>query len=238
MTETPSNIQTARTDSATTALTLNPTVACTAVSGLLERLPVYRAPSEVPFTDGLYFFYQRGEVSPHTSNGRVVRVGNHPRRDGRLIGRLKEHYASRQNAKNGSVFRLLVGGALIRRDDPESLCLAPGPGQGHWERHRQRECNHCAPYEQRLAKLVDSDFWFRAVRIDRQAERNPFEVVLIATLAACMLCRPSEGWLGRFACSPIVRGSGLWNREFVGGPILTSDNLERFQELVENSLGR
>jgi hypothetical protein len=106
--------------------------ACRLIHALLDRLPIYTRPDEVPFRDGLYFFYEQGEFSAHATAGRLVRVGNHPRNAGRLVARLREHYSGE---KNSSVFRLLLGGALIRRDDPSSPCLAPGPGQGHWERH-------------------------------------------------------------------------------------------------------
>ena len=75
-------------------------------------------PSDVPFTTGLYFFYERGEKSDHGTAGRVVRIGNHPHSRNRLIGRLSDHYRTASNAKNGSVFRRYLGGALIRRRDP------------------------------------------------------------------------------------------------------------------------
>jgi len=88
------------------------------VHRLLSQLPIYRNPNEVPFRDGLYVFYEKHERSPHVDGARIVRIGNHPRSEHRLIGRLKEHYLTKRDAKNGSVFRLLLGGALIRRDNP------------------------------------------------------------------------------------------------------------------------
>ncbi len=213
-------------------LVLEPETACAGIHALLEGLPLYRTPAQVPFADGLYVFYERGEVSPHAPRGRVVRIGNHPRRDGRLVARLKEHYRCRRDAKNGSVFRLLLGGALLRQDDPDSLCLAPSAGQGHWERHMQKECDRCAPYEQRINDLLMADFSFRCIAVPDRTERNLMEVLLVATIAACAVCAPSAHWLGRFSSSPIVQGSGLWNREFVGKSTMSASDLERFGALV------
>ena len=208
---------------------VNATEACGAIHALVEFLPPYATPKDVPFRDGLYFFYEQGEASTHAIAGRIVRIGNHPRSDERLVARLREHYAG---SKNASVFRLLLGGALIRRDDPSSACLAPGPGQGHWERHMEAACARCAPYEQRVSALLGDRFRIRCVRIENREERNRLESRLIATVAACTVCGPSTNWLGRFASSEKVKASGLWNSEFVGGTTMGGADLKRFGELV------
>jgi hypothetical protein len=83
----------------------HPTVACGEIHALLQELPLLSAPSEVSFFDWLYFFYERGESSAHAPGGRIVRIGNHPRAQHRLVGRLGDHYRSQDGAKNGSVFR-------------------------------------------------------------------------------------------------------------------------------------
>jgi len=45
---------------------------CRSVHEALCKLPVYTNPRDVQFSDGLYFFYERGETSTHAPNGRVV----------------------------------------------------------------------------------------------------------------------------------------------------------------------
>jgi len=219
------------------AITLDPSLACGQLHDLLMNLPAYASPAQVPFRNGLYFFYEAGEEADHATAGRIVRIGNHPRVNDRLIGRLRDHYATRPNAKNGSVFRRYLGGALLRRDDPSSSCLEPGPGLGHWERQHQPSCPHCVTYEQRVTDLLNSRFTFRCVRFDDRAERNRFEALLIATVAACDMCRPSARWLGHHAYSAVVQGSGLWNSNHVGGATLSEVDLGRFQQLVRASQG-
>jgi hypothetical protein len=209
--------------------------ACTQVHRLLDRLPILRSSDDVPFDNGLYFFYETGEGSEHAPAARIVRIGNHPRAQNRLKGRLRDHYRTRDGAKNGSVFRRYLGGALIRRDEPSSACLLPGPGEGHWEHQGGSACDRCAHYEDRVTEYLRGALHFRCVRIDDMAERNRFEGLLIATIAACPVCRPSSTWLGRHAYSPVVQASGLWNSDFVGGSELDSRDLDRLRELVDAS---
>jgi len=202
---------------------------CEEVHRLLEALPTYTSYSAVPFDNGLYFLYQTGEASEHAPLGRVVRVGNHPRSDNGLARRLRQHYSGQ---KNGSVFRKLLGGALIRSRDPNNACLAPAPGKGHWEKQHAKVCSRCASVEQEVSALLRSNFRFRCVRIDQRAERGLFEALLIGTLSLCPACKPSDQWLGVYAYSDHVQRSGLWNSQFVYAPGLTGRDLQRFAELV------
>ena len=206
--------------------------ACFEVHSTLQVLPLLTSPSEVPFGDGLYFFYEDGETSEHAPDGRVVRVGNHPHSDGSLRKRLAQHFSGR---KNGSVFRKFLGGALLRRRDPGCLCLAPAPGKGHWDLQDAKTCPECRPLEADVSALLRTSFRFRCVMIEDRPERNELEELLIATLAACPVCRASPSWLGQYAYSEKVRSSGLWNSRGVGGPIISRRQLDRFQSLARAS---
>lgn len=213
-------------------------LACAEIHRLVEQLPLLESPAEVAFANGLYFFYETGEASEHAPAGRIVRVGNHPRAQGRLKARLGDHYRTRDGAKNGSVFRRYLGGALMRRDHPASGCLLPRPGAGHWEHQGGAACEGCAHYEDLVTGHLRGSFRFRCLRIDDMGERNRFEARLIATIAACPICRSSPTWLGRHAYSCAVQNSGVWNSDFVGGPALDERDLQRLQELVANSRHR
>jgi len=181
-------------------------------------------------SDGLYFFYEEGEVNGHTGRPRIVRVGNHPRRSGGLRSRLRNHYSG---SKNGSVFRRYLGGAILRRSDPNHPCLQPGPGQGHWEKQDAKPCEICQPIEKAVSDLLRTRFRFRCVAIPERSTRNRFEEGIIAALCRCPYCKPSSSWLGHDAYSPDVRSSGLWNANFVraGRPLKLSE-LEQFEDYV------
>jgi hypothetical protein len=206
---------------------------CEAIHAAVMALPTYTSPNEVPFANGLYFFFEVGEDSPH-GRPRIIRIGNHPRTQGRLVGRLREHYATRPNAKNGSVFRRYIGGALLRRDGIER-CLAPGPGLGHWESGTGLECETCVGYEERVTSYLRSSLKFACVRIDDQQLRNHLERRLIASVAQCEVCRPSVEWLGSQAYSGKVRSSGVWNSDHVNGPVATDADIATFRRLATMS---
>ncbi|MGA8017083.1 MAG: hypothetical protein WCB85_14320 [Candidatus Dormiibacterota bacterium] len=208
---------------------MDPALGCAEIHALLPTLPALHSPADVDFSNGLYFFYEAGESSAHAPDGRVVRIGNHPHaRDG-LVARLNNHY---RGGKNGSVFRRQLGGALLRRDNPATACLAPGPGQGHWDHQDDRPCPACRSTESAVTDLLKASFYFRCVRVDNQSLRNRLESRLIASVAACEVCRPSATWLGRYAYPALVRSSGLWNTQHIGGPAATSRDLELFAQLV------
>lgn len=221
-----------RTSIANTSRLLNPADACAEVHALLAGLPAFSTPSDVPFTNGLYFFYEHGESSVHGLEGRVVRVGNHPRGQDRLVDRLRDHYATRHGAKNGSVFRRYLGGALLRRDDASSTCLMPGLGAGHWEHQDAGACPTCAPYEERVTDYLQARTRFRCIRVDDREERNRLEARLIASLAACPHCRPSAQWLGHHCYAPAVKRTGLWNAQHVDGEPLEEHDLTSLRRLA------
>jgi len=210
-----------------------PEEACKAIHEALEELPLLTSPADVPFGDGLYFFFEEGESSYHAPKGRIVRVGNHPRKQSGLVSRLRIHYSG---SKNSSVFRKFLGGALLRRADPTSSCLLPGPGKGHWEKQDAKTCPRCRPTEARVSELLRQRFTFRCLWVPDMTERNGLEALLVATLAACQVCGASPSWLGLYAYSEKVRASGLWNSQYVGDPTIDQLTLGRLQELVSGSL--
>jgi hypothetical protein len=212
---------------------VDPADACTQIHATVAALPRYTDPGEVPFANGLYFFFEAGEESPH-GHPRITRIGNHPRAQGRLVGRLRDHYATRRDAKNGSVFRRYLGGSLLRRDG-QTPCLEPSPGKGHWEQGNAHECDACGPYEALVTARLRSHFTFACVRIDDPGLRNHLEGRLIASVARCQVCEPSGEWLGRFAYPEKVRTSGMWNSEFVDGPAGDTVDLTELRRLAAAS---
>ena len=170
---------------------MSPEAGCRTIHALIGSLPVFEQLATVTITDGLYFFYEHGESAQHAPAGRIVRVGNHPRSDGTLVRRLRQHY---KGHKNGSVFRKFLGGALMRSEDPSHPCLAPAPGKGHWEKQDEKTCHRCQPVEQSVSRLLRTRFRFRCVSIPLRQERNRFEKALIATLSSLYRLRVLGQW--------------------------------------------
>ncbi len=87
--------------------------------------------------------------------------------------------------------------------------------------------------EDQVSMFLRSKLWFRCVEIRDRVERNRFESLLIATIAACSVCRPSRQWLGQQAYSLDIRNTGLWNSQYVGGLALDDEAIGRFAEFVK-----
>ena len=201
---------------------------CSEIHRLLDSHPVFKDPKQIPHDNGLYFFYEIREISQHAPNGRIVRIGNHPRSDNRLKGRLRDHYST---GKNSSVFRKFIGGALMRKEDTTNQCLF------HWEKQDEPTCYKCKPLERNVSRNLRNNFWFRSIEIRDRELRNLLEKKLIATISSCRICKPSETWLGFFTYSENVKKSGLWNSDYVLDDryILDMKELEFLKELTNTS---
>jgi hypothetical protein len=78
-------------------------------------------------------------------------------------------------------------------------------------------------------------FRFRLVRLEDVLQRRRFESALVATLAACPGCRPTDDWLGKNCYSGFVRESGMWNRHGIGGTLLQVEDLKLLADLIRLS---
>ena len=182
---------------------------------------------------GLYFFLEPGETRSRSDAGlRVVRVGTHALKAGSkstLWGRLSQHRGTaRAGGGNhrGSIFRLLVGIALVRRSGiplPPSWGLGGNPGTAArrlgMERAEVRRSE--AELEASVSCYIGAmPFLFLGVKDEPgpASERGFIERNAIALLSAYREASPdpaSTGWLGRSSDRERVRLSGLWNNNHV-----------------------
>jgi hypothetical protein len=201
---------------------------CKWLHGQLEQLP---PPIKFPFTleqlpeNGVYFFYERGEIWGHGENKpRIVRVGTH--RNGNFKSRISEHYCldeskmdfdkAHPKPSDRSIFRKNIGRALLKRDNDDYLQI--------WEidfiksKNRKlfgdrRNTIKEKTIESTITKILRERFSFRFIIIDNLTERmgsKGLESSLIGTLSHCKLCKPSEKWLGNYSPKQQIRNSGLW----------------------------
>jgi len=136
----------------------------------------------------------------------ILGLGTHGGR-ATLRERMRQHYSLN---REGSVFRRHLGSALLktkRFSDEQIAEWSRGRKSPRWRDFTETEAE--------VSQLIRSRFLFRVVAVDDIEERETLEEELIASLAACPQCKPSEGWLGRFARNEKVRRSGLWNSDYV-----------------------
>ena len=172
---------------------------------------------------GVYFFMEPGELRSDSGTGpRVVRVGTHALTSGsrtRLWNRLSQHRGtSRSGGGNhrGSIFRLIVGTALINRDGHQ--CPT-------WDDRRSSTPNDLRARELALECEVSKTIGamrFLCLGIDdepgEESERGYIErnaIALLSNYDKEPLDPASSTWLGHFCTRPRVRTSGLWNNNHV-----------------------
>lgn len=178
---------------------------------------------------GVYFFFEPGEERTASGTGaRVVRVGTHAvtaTSKTTLWNRLSQHRGTVKSGggnHRGSIFRLLIGEALARRD-PSLSCLTWGQGSSASAQVRQGE-QHLESFVSRYIGSMPF-LWFSVTdAASSGSKRGYIERNAIALLSNFgrdkeeALDLPSRGWLGWFSGRATVMNSGLWNQKHVTGP--------------------
>ena len=188
---------------------------------------------------GVYFFRETGEIRSDTGDGpRVVRVGTHALKAGAkatLWNRLSQHRGNADGGggnHRGSIFRLIVGAALIQRDG----WVFPRWGQGNNAPSVVRESER--PMERTVsAAICDMPFLWLAVEdepgpnsLRGYIERN--SIGLLSNYGKTPIDSPSPSWLGQHSDRERVRLSGLWNSNHVGDDYDPAF-LDAMQRLIE-----
>ncbi|MDE0453705.1 MAG: hypothetical protein OXJ63_00160 [Gammaproteobacteria bacterium] len=164
-----------------------------------------------------------GEIRTHSGRGsRIVRVGTHalkPRSKSTLWQRLSQHRGpARTGGGNhrGSVFRQIVGTALIERDAHD--CPSWDDGRSNAKRTvKDRE----QPLECDVSRVIREMPFLWLPVIDETGprslrgyiERNA--IALLSNYEKTAIDPPSDSWLGRHCTREKVRESGLWNSNHV-----------------------
>ena len=182
---------------------------------------------------GIYFFFENGESRSGTGTGRrVTRIGTHGLKrcsQSTLWSRLSQHRGrSRSGLGNhrGSIFRLLVGIALAKRDDfplPESWGVGRSVREAsrilNVEKNAVNEAE--AGVEALVSKYVGQMplLWLNVNDPPGPtSSRGLIEGNAIALLSGYN-CPAADGvsteWLGHYSDRERVRLSGLWNNNYV-----------------------
>jgi hypothetical protein len=171
---------------------------------------------------GVYFFMEESEIRQDSGSGaRIVRVGTHALTDTSrttLWKRLSQHRGRVKSGgghHRGSIFRLIVGTALIARQNLEF----PTWGKGNNAPREVRDAELALECE--VSRVIGAMpfFWLAiddapgAGSLRGYIERN--SIALLSNFNKTPLDAPSENWLGRWCNRDRVRASGLWNSNHV-----------------------
>ena len=181
---------------------------------------------------GVYFFFEQGEHRSVTGEGlRVVRVGTHALKSGShtsLWNRLSQHrgvFSTGGGNHRGSIFRLIVGEALITREgmDTPTWGIGSDPGKAANKLGLTREDvkTQEQPVEVAVSHIIrDMPFLWLDVADDSgpDSQRGYIErnaIALLSNYEKEALDIASPGWLGSYSSRNRVRQSGLWNSNHV-----------------------
>lgn len=172
---------------------------------------------------GIYFFFEPGEMRSDSGTGpRVVRVGTHAltaKSETSLWNRLSQHRGNSGSGggnHRGSVFRRLVGAALLASDG-DIVCPTWDIGQSAPREVRvaERPIEICVSNYMGAMPLlwlaVDDAPGPQSLR--GYLERNV--IALLSNFERTPIDPPSPSWLGRHCPRSCVQGSGLWNSNHV-----------------------
>jgi hypothetical protein len=187
---------------------------------------------------GVYFFYEPSESRTDTGDGpRVVRVGTHALKAGsstKLWTRLSQHKGPLSTGggnHRGSIFRLIVGAALIGRSNLDF----PTWGEGNTALREVR--NREVALERQVSAIIGKTS-FLWLEIGDEAgpgslrgyiERN--SIALLSNYNKSPLDKASQNWLGHYSDRERVRESGLWNQNHVQ-EIYAPDFLDTLDKLI------
>lgn len=195
----------------------------------LERHDYRTRSDDIP-PSGIEVFFEAGETIAARDGviARVVRIGTQ-RTSGRMADRIRNHYGpvnSLGGNKNSSVFRKHVGGALLRRSDPDDPRLPAWMTQ-HGQSYKE--------IEDEVSRVMRAHFSYVCLGVPDDDERQPLVRGMIALLAQYPLGSPSDDWLGRFAHDPRIGEVGLWNVNRIDAPPLTEAQLRRIEALARGA---
>ena len=171
---------------------------------------------------GVYFFMEHSEERHDSGTGcRIVRVGTHALAQGsrtKLWSRLSQHRGQATSGggnHRGSIFRLIVGTALMARDGSQF----PTWGKGSTaptairaeETHLECEVSKVVGAMPILWLAIDDEAGKESLR--GYIERN--SIALLSNYRRPLLDSASQTWLGRHCGRERVRESGLWNSNHV-----------------------
>jgi len=225
---------------------------CKWLHEILEELPLIKYPFRLELLplNGVYFFYEEGEVWGHGGEKlRIVRIGTH--KGNNFRNRIAEHFLinekkmsfDRNNPKpsDRSIFRKNIGRALLNKNkDPYlkiwEIDFLPRANRDKYSDLRDIEKEKSI--EKQITEILRNNFFFRFVIIENEDGRigsKGLESKLIGTVSRCTMCKPSMNWLGNYSPKKQIRTSGLWLIQHLNAEGITEEDIPVIEKLIRKT---
>jgi hypothetical protein len=225
---------------------------CKWIHEQLEQLPLIKYPFDINKLpdNGIYFFYENGEIWNHGSNKlRIVRVGTH--KDGNFKSRIKGHYLLNETRMNftslmppphdTSILRKNIGRVLLNMTKDEYLNiwnLVFMKKEYRIKNAQLRDIPKEKKIESEISRILRENFSFRFIIIENQQDRmgsTGLESSLIGTIASCTYCKASKNWLGKYSPIEKIRQSGLWQVQHLGASTISEEEMELITKSIKKT---
>ncbi len=180
----------------------------------------------IPFENGIYVVFEMGET--YGTYDRIVRIGTHTSPN-RLKRRLKDHFIKEN--KDGSIFRKNIGIAMLNK--------AKDPYLPIWKLNTSRPENahFVAPdkqsdIERRVSAYLCQNTDFSVFCVNDSVQRLRLEEAIISTLNHAPDFKSSTSWLGNSSTEEEILNSGMWLKQGLDAPPLTTDELRFLRDRV------
>ena len=225
---------------------------CKWLHEMLEELPLIKYPFKLELLplNGIYFFYEEGEIWGHGGEKlRIVRIGTH--KGNNFRNRIAEHFLiserkmdfnkNKPKPADRSIFRKNIGRALLHKNkDPYlkiwEIDFLPKDNRAKYGDLRDIEKEKSI--EKQITEILRNKFFFRFIIFENEERRigsRGFESKLIGTVSKCMKCKPSRNWLGNYSPKKQIRASGLWLTQHLGSEGVNSEEMVIIEKLVHKT---
>ena len=229
---------------------------CAWLHAALLELPLLcwkRFESELEFSvlskEGIYFFYELGEVQSHAvPEQRIVRIGTH-RKTTTVESRMSDHLpegnrliafdADKPKPSDRSIFRKNIGRVILYQDNDDYRSIWDKDftlikNRDEWGSFRNIEKEQ--ELEHQITQIIRSRFSFRFIIVESAERRKELEKRLIGTVAECRGCGPSDGWLGNSSPIEKIRASGLWQVQHLNSDGIDARDKEDIKLAIQKTI--
>jgi hypothetical protein len=222
---------------------------CQWLHEMLEELPLIKYPFKIELLplNGIYFFYEKGEIWGHGGKKlRIVRIGTH--KGNNFRNRIAEHFLINEKKMNfdknkpkpsdRSIFRKNIGRALLNKNEDPCLKIWEIdflPKGNRIKYGELRDIEKEKSIERQITDILRNRFFFRFIIIENENERfgsKGLESKLIGTVSRCMKCKQSKKWLGNYSPKKQIRKSGLWLTQHLNAEGITNEDMVFIENLI------